>query len=364
MPPGEVNLNMLTSESLKQYAIEKCKVDKIGVANIERFKDAPVDMSPLSIMPRAKSVIVFIRRVMRGCYRGIDEGTHWPSYTVFGYAGLTRLVTSAGYKISRFLESHGYEGAAILPTTSSREWGPRGPRPGNGKPRREVTLQHRIAATVAGVGTIGWSKVLLTKEFGPRQRIGIVITDAELEPDPLMTERLCDRCKRCVAECPANALSRDESVSISVEGQVFEWNALDLGKCKLTHFGLNRTTSPHFCLRYPGMYIPIGDQETTWKESHDLGFAVMKDIPNLEALRRLDGYLAVCGARGCVMGCMKHLEKRGRLQNTFHTRPVFNDVVPWRIPEKPPKAEHHGFVYNPAQDEELGSDQEGAPTWY
>lgn len=355
---------MLTSEALKRFAAETCNVDKLGVANIERFKDAPPDMSPTSIMPGARSVIVFVRRVPRGCYRGIDEGTHWPSYTTFGYAGLARLMTSAGYKISRFIESHGYEGVPLLPTTSIREWGPRGPRRPDGKPRREVTLHHRISAALAGVGTIGWSKVLLTKEFGPRQRIGVLLTDAELEPDPLMTETLCDRCKRCVAECPAHALSRDKSVSITVEGHVFEWNALDLGKCKLTHFGLNRVTSPHFCQRFPGMSIPVDEQETTWRAAHDLGFAVMKDIPNLEALRRLDGYLAVCGARGCVMGCMKHLESRGRLRNSFRTRPVFNNVPPWRIEEKPAPAEHRGFIYDPASDEDVGKDQAGIPTWY
>ena len=355
---------MLTSDAIKRFAIEKCNVDKIGIANVERFKDAPLDMSPLSIMPNAKSVIVFVRRVLRGCYRGIDEGTHWPSYTVFGYAGLTRLVVSAGYKIAKFVESHGYEGAALLPTTSIREWGPRGPSPGQGKPRREVTLQHRIAATAAGLGAIGWSKVLLTKEFGPRQRIGIVLTDAELEPDPLVTERLCDRCKRCVAECPAHAISKDKSVSISIEGQTFEWGDLNLGKCKLTHFGLNRTTSPHFCKTYPNINLPMGSQETTWKEAHDLAFSVMKDIPNLEALRRFDGYLAVCGARGCMMGCLKHLEKRGKLANSFHTRPVFNDAAPWRIDETPPHVDHHGFVYDPDLDEEVGKRQNDAPTWY
>jgi ferredoxin len=356
--------NKLTSEAIKRFAIETCNVDKLGIANIERFKNAPPDMHPLSIMPSAKSVIVFVRRVLRGCYRGIDQGTHWPSYTVFGYAGLNRLIVSAGYKIAKFVESHGYEGVPLLPTTSSREWGPRGPSQGNGKPKREVTIHHRLAATAAGVGAIGWSKVLLTKEFGARQRIGVVLTEAELEPDPLVTEKLCDRCKRCVAECPAHAISKDKSVSTTIDGQTFEWNDLDLGKCKLTHFGLNRTTAPHFCKRYPSMYIPVGEQGPTWKEAHDLGFTVMKDIPALEALRRLDGYIAVCGARGCVMGCMKHLEQRGKLENKFQTKPVFNNAKPWRIEEKPTQVDHHGFIYDPDSDEELNTEQKDAPTWY
>ncbi len=355
---------MLTSAALKQFAYEHCNVDKIGIANIERFKDAPSDLHPASIMPRAKSVIVFARRILRGCYRGIDEGTHWPAYTVFGYAGLTRLVVSAGYKISTFIERYGYEGAALLPTTSSRLWGPRGPSPGNGKPKREVSICHRIAATAAGLGAMGWSKVFLTKEFGPRQRLGIVLTEAELEPDPLVTERLCDRCMRCADECPADAIPKDKSVSVTIEGQKFEWGDLDLGKCKLTHFGMNRTTSPHVCQRFPNFYLPIAEQNTTWKESHDLGFAVMKEVQNLEALRRFDGYLAVCGARGCHMGCMKHLEKRGKLSQPFREWPVFNDATPWRIPPVPPPVDHHGYIYDPDLDEDLGGGQKEAPAWY
>ena len=50
----------------------------------------------------------------------------------------------------------------------------------------DVQLAIRIAATAAGVGEIGWSKVFLTKKYGPRQRLAASITDMPLEPDPLV----------------------------------------------------------------------------------------------------------------------------------------------------------------------------------
>ena len=62
---------------------------------------------------------------------------------------------------------------------------PRAPLREGGVPR-DVHLAIRIAGVAAGVGEIGWSKVFLTKQFGPRQRLAAILTDLELEPDPLV----------------------------------------------------------------------------------------------------------------------------------------------------------------------------------
>ncbi len=342
---------MLTSERIKRFALEKVKVDKVGIANIERFEHAPPDMHPKNIMPRAKSVIVLLKRVPRGTYRGIDEGTHWPSYTIFGYSGVAQMLGKSAYKLARFVESYGHEAVPVAPIATSREWGPRGPRPAPDRPRREVTLHFRIAATLAGLGEIGWSKVFLTEEFGPRQRIGILLTDAELDPDPIQVGRLCDQCKQCVAECPAGAVSQDRAVCIEVEGHKIEWNDLDLGKCKLTHFGLNRRTSPFLAKRFPGLYLPIQGQEVRWKEAWDLGWAMFPAIPTYKTLARHP--IAICGARGCVIGCMKHMEEQGIVKNTFHAKKVFSDSKPWALPDRPAHVEHKGFVYDPDSDRDL-----------
>ncbi len=354
---------MLTSSALKDFALNVAKVDKIGVANIERFKDAPKDMNPLQIMPRARSVIVFANRIPRGCYRGIDEGTHWPSYSIFGYARLSGRLAAAGYKISRFIEDHGYEAALPGMGATSLEWGPRGPAPAPGRPVRNVSVHLRIAATLAGLGEIGWSKVFLTEEFGPRQRLNAIITEAELEPDPMRVGHLCDRCKRCVAECPAGAIPDDKSVSIEVEGHKIEWADIDLGKCKLTHFGLNRKNGQFLAKQYPGLYLPIGEQAVTWREAWDLGWAVFPSVPYFDVMSRL-GVPALCGARGCIIGCMKHMERTERVENTFRTKPVFSTQRPWSLPDKPPAASHKGFIYDPDDSTARPTDADPGSTWY
>jgi len=353
---------MLTSQKLKQFAVEKVHVDALGVASVERFKDAPPDLNPLTIMPGCRSVVVFIKRILRGSYRGIDEGTHWPSYTTFCYAGLNDMLAKSNYQMARFIEHHGFEAVGVSSRASLREWGPRGPSPAPGKPMREVNMQLRIAAVLAGLGEIGWSKVFMSKAFGPRQRIGVILTDAELEPDPIRIGELCDKCKRCVVECPGGAIPKTKAVSIEVEGKKIEWGDIDLGKCKLTHMGLNRKTAPFLAKRYPGLYLPVDQQEVTWKEAFDLSYAVFPSVPTYSALSKF-GVPALCGARGCIIGCMKHLEKRGKVDNKFHTKPVFSKEKPWSLPEKPLHVDHHGFIYDPEnQDSALTSGESRG--WY
>ena len=52
---------------------------------------------------------------------------------------------------------------------------------------RRVLSRH--AATRAGLGEFGYKNALLTPQFGPRQRINSVLTDAELAPDPCWASR-------------------------------------------------------------------------------------------------------------------------------------------------------------------------------
>ncbi len=68
-------------------------------------------------------------------------------------------------------------------------------------------FSHRHAATRAGLGEFGYNNLVLTKEFGARQRFNSILTEAELVPDPLVSEPICLRegcllCQRaCIAQC-------------------------------------------------------------------------------------------------------------------------------------------------------------------
>ena len=62
------------------------------------------------------------------------------------------------------------------------------------------------AAVLAGIGTIGRNNLLITEQFGPRVRLRVIVTDAELPKSPQKQESFCDACLRpCWSACPADA---------------------------------------------------------------------------------------------------------------------------------------------------------------
>ena len=65
-------------------------------------------------------------------------------------------------------------------------------------------------AIQAGLGEYGRHGLLITKEFGPRVRLGKIFTDLPLAPDkPIRfgVREFCDICYRCATACPAKAIS-------------------------------------------------------------------------------------------------------------------------------------------------------------
>lgn len=64
-------------------------------------------------------------------------------------------------------------------------------------------------AIQAGLGEYGRNGMLITKEFGPRIRLGKVFTDLPLAPDyPVQfgVREFCENCRRCASACPAKAI--------------------------------------------------------------------------------------------------------------------------------------------------------------
>ena len=88
------------------------------------------------------------------------------------------------------------------------------------------------------MGEIGFSKVFLTKKFGPRVRLGLIFTDCELEPDPILdTGEICLHCGACQRECPGNAVPsvKDAERRLEVDfGEKKVWfGDVQMGRCTL-----------------------------------------------------------------------------------------------------------------------------------
>ena len=145
--------------------------------------------------------------------------------------------------------------------------------------------------------------MLITPEFGPRVRIGVVLTELELEPDPIYDgPQLCNRCMACVRNCPGGCISETKTVKVNLAGHEVEWGEIDTKKCDDTFYGGMRTNNPDEGGEYDGRKnIKRGWHTPFFKRPRQLYTSGQ----------------AICGAMGCTRACMISLEARGVLKNKF-----------------------------------------------
>ncbi len=66
-------------------------------------------------------------------------------------------------------------------------------------------VPHKTVATLAGLGWVGRTGLLVTKPYGSAVRLATVLTDADLPVAAPMDHSLCSICGLCVSACPARA---------------------------------------------------------------------------------------------------------------------------------------------------------------
>jgi epoxyqueuosine reductase QueG len=263
-------------------------VDLLGIAPIERFADVPLDKHPAAIFPEVASVIVVGKRITRGVLRGVEEGTQFDLYGMFGQTWLVnRVLAMATFRTSEFLENHGWE-AVPLPNLP-----PQTPALGvavrPGQPAPNVMLDFDDAAVRAGVGEIGLCGMVLTPEFGPRQRFQMILTDAILAPSPLLDTPVCTRCAEEATVCPLGAIDVTQVAIRDIAGKATPVAAVDDAICRRCKNGAQ----------------PNG--------LHVAGTA--------------DRFAALC-----TRNCLVHLEESGRLSTSFQH--PFRTREPWGVIEE------------------------------
>lgn len=276
-------MNDLTA-GLHAHAAER-RIDLLGVAPVERFDGVPPRHHPASIFPEVRSVVVIGKRIPRGALRGVEEGTQFDLYTMFGQHWLAdRMLAIATIGVAQFIEDAGWEAVPL------QDLPPEVPPPGvavrPGQPPPNVIVDMRAAAVRAGLGRFGLYGELLTPRFGPRQRMQAILTDAPLDASPLATDPVCDRCGRCAAICPLGAIDPADTRAVEICGIVMEVARVDDAKCARCRNGA--TPNPHHASGRPD---------------------------RLAAL--------------CTRTCIDHLEEQERVENRFAN--PFRQRPPWRI---------------------------------
>ena len=211
-------------------------VDLIGFADRSRFEGLDPQHDPFSIFPEAKTVIMLGKRICRGSLRGVEEGTNFGDYALFGKNWLEdEFLALSAYNLTNFIESNGWEAVPVFPNPS--ELGPSGVAVAEGRPAPNVYPDFDYAAVAAGLCSLSYNRLVFSKEFGSRQRFHMLLTDAPLESTPLMEEKICDGCRRCADACPLGAISKEETEEIEICGKVFTVGKIDYSKCNLCRNG-------------------------------------------------------------------------------------------------------------------------------
>ena len=171
--------------------------DLVGIAaNDERwlyskkFSDMSHEERPIDIGDELKNVIVTIHAMDYDLIRTVPSALSGAA-TGLGYSH-DAMVTLG---IAQYIRNLGYNAVASM---------------------NDSGLNIPLAIQ-AGLGEYGRLGLLITKEFGPRVRIGKVFTEMPLAHDKPISfgvKEFCEICKRCSNSCPVKAISPDKPSAV------------------------------------------------------------------------------------------------------------------------------------------------------
>ncbi|MBE7000216.1 MAG: hypothetical protein E7428_08520 [Ruminococcaceae bacterium] len=297
--------------------LKELGADLVTFGPISRMSDPNI----LKIYPGTKTVIGIALRVLRGSYRGVEEGSTFYQYSTTGVETLEEtilpelLLTAAA-----MLEDGGFTAIPqrrhqmILPDQDAvneemlHYTGYRG----DGEPQMDFLT----AALETGMGEKGLSGALLTDEFGPFVRYAFVLTDAVFDETPTFVPHLCDGCLECVKACPGHALGEN--------GEKNGW------QCAAYYRGAAMQSNPYMDNT---AYADLPNRDAVMDGSADLTPAEAKQVMDMTYFYPpiKHGYTAsICG-RACDRACYAHLEEKGLLTKKYAA--PFRKREPWKLPK-------------------------------
>jgi len=191
--------------------------DLVGITTREVLADGPPSADPCYLLPSAHAVIAFAVALDRDAVQDFISKKRWRPH-----CDNRKAVVQGLYRIGDALvDQLRAEGHEALNVDINNNY-----RPEDGAADvTEMTefhpeFAHRYAALAAGIGRLGWSGNLLTREYGALVELGSVLTSAELSPDTPLPDAAhpCDRCKMCSLVCPVAMIHPKTETRVTVAG--------------------------------------------------------------------------------------------------------------------------------------------------
>ncbi len=188
-----------------QDLIPKLDVDAVGVASLAEWKGTKLEETALRLLPQACSVVVFAMEVYPEVLDLASPGR------MMGVASLNDLLARNADFLNGRLTRASHDVAKACHKLGLKAL----PLPAAGCPQDtrflEAVFSYKHAAQTAGLGKLGWHRLLITPDFGQRVRLTCCLTEAELEPTKTNISVECDSCRVCVGSCPAGALTEPQA---------------------------------------------------------------------------------------------------------------------------------------------------------
>lgn len=299
---------MLTSEIIKQKA-KLFGADICGIADIKCFEGVDVQRDPKSILPNAKCVIGCGFRVPQGLYYCMDNETQYNNYVSLGVKYIDEEFSEIFLlKMAGVIENEGYDACVQRNVSNLKIKGDKSQNPelidtyelalaepvAEGKPAPDVIMDFSFAAKACGLGDIGLKGNVINEKFGPYVRFVFIVTDAPLECDAPYEESLCDKCGKCIAACPGNAI--DE-------------NGLDSWQCSVYYRGAHKSNpymNDDVLKDYPNRQEILNGEYRFDANSARAIYPYLKFMPSNST-----GYAPCLCGKKCDIVCFKHLKDKG-----------------------------------------------------
>lgn len=296
---------MINAELIKKEA-KRLGAQVCGIGSLDIFEGENPQHSPCSILPAAKCIIGFGFAVPKGLYLTMDIGSQYYAYTSMGVKYIDEEMAEIFLlKMGAMIENAGYDACLQKSVPNLRVKGDKATNPEvmdtyelvhaeaveAGKPAPDVIIDFGKAAKACGIGEKGLNGSIINPKYGPFIRYCFIITDAPLDVDVPLEEKICDGCGECIKACPGNAIS---------------YNGLDTWQCAVYYKGAHRSNpfmTEKFLQDDPDRESILNGEKRFDSISSREIFKKMNFLPNTQW-----GYAPCLCGKKCEVACYRHLK--------------------------------------------------------